>query len=103
MLYLVTLRYIRPIEEVHAHLETHRGWLVDHTRAGQILVAGPLSDRTGGVVIARCDSRTALDQMLATDSFALHGLVEHEVRGFDIAMRSAAFPADWAPDAKVVA
>lgn len=103
MLYLVTLRYTRPIEEIHAHLDTHRDWLVEHARAGRILVAGPLSDRSGGVVIARCGSRADLDAMLAADSFAVHSLVAHEVLGFDAALRAGALPADWAPDAKVVA
>lgn len=103
MLYLVTLRYIRPVEEVHAHLDTHRDWLVEHTRAGRILVAGPLEDRTGGLVLARCENREALDQMLAQDSFAQHRLVEHVVLGFGAALRAGVFPADWAPEAKVVA
>ena len=57
MLYLVTLTYIRPIEEVNAHLDTHRDWLVAHTRGGQLLIAGPLEDRTGGFLLARCASR----------------------------------------------
>ncbi|KRB30463.1 YciI family protein [Acidovorax sp. Root70] len=103
MLYLVTLRYIRPVEEVHVHLDTHRDWLVEHTGAGRILVAGPLEDRTGGLVLARCENREALDQMLAQDSFAQHRLVEHAVLGFGAALRAGVFPADWAPEAKVVA
>jgi uncharacterized protein YciI len=69
MLYLVTLIYIRPAEEVKAHLDTHRDWLVAHTRIGQIVVAGPLEDRTGGFVLARCETRRELDRMLALDSF----------------------------------
>lgn len=102
MLYLVTLNYIRPIQEVQAHLDTHRDWLVTHTRSGQILLAGPLEDRSGGFLLARSDSRGDLDRMLALDSFAEHKLVDYQVRGFDAAMRGAAFPADWAPGAKAV-
>lgn len=102
MHYLVTLNYLRPIEEVHAHLDTHREWLVQQTRAGQILFAGPLEDRTGGFVLARCTSRDELDRMLALDSFVVHGVAAPSVRGFDVALRSEACPADWAPGAKVV-
>lgn len=102
MLYLVTLNYIRPIQEVNAHIDTHRDWLVTHTRSGQILVAGPLEDRSGGFVLARSNSRDDLDRMLALDSFSVHKLVDYQVRGFDAAMRSAAFPADWAPGAKAI-
>ncbi len=102
MLYLVTLTYIRPIEEVNAHLDTHRDWLVTHMRGGQLLVAGPLEDRTGGFLLARCANREELDDMLAQDSFAVHRLVEAQVRGFDAALRAPMFPADWAPEAKAV-
>lgn len=102
MLYLVTLTYVRPLAEVQAHLDTHRDWLVTYTRGGQILVAGPLEDRTGGFVLARSNSRDELDRMLALDSFAVHSLVEHQVRGFDAAMRAEAFPSDWAPGAKAI-
>ncbi|BBB66042.1 hypothetical protein UNDYM_1789 [Undibacterium sp. YM2] len=102
MLYLDTLTYIRPIEDVNAHLDTHRDWLVTHTRRGQILIAGPLEDRSGGFLLARCANRDELDHMLALDSFAIHYLVEPQVRGFDAALRAEAFPAEWAPGAKAI-
>lgn len=102
MLYLVTLNYLRPIAEVNAHLDTHRDWLIQHTRAGHILVAGPLEDRTGGFVLARCASRDDLDRMLALDPFVTHQLVELHIQGFDAALRSESFPSDWAPGAKSV-
>lgn len=102
MLYLVTLTYVRPIEEVNAHLDTHRDWLIEHTQAGRILVAGPLEDRTGGIVLADCASRNELDGMLAQDSFHVHRLVEHDVRSFGAALRARAFPAEWAPEARAV-
>lgn len=102
MLYVITLTYVRPLEEVDAHLDTHRAWLAEHTRGGRILVAGPLEGRKGGVLIANCASRDELDQMLAADSFSVHRLVDSEVWGFTAAMRAQAWPAQWAPDAKAV-
>lgn len=102
MLYLVTLNYLRPIEEVNAHLDTHRVWLAQQTQAGKILVAGPLEDRTGGFVLARSDNRDELDRMLAQDSFVVHQMVEPRVQGFEAALCSPAFPSDWAPGAKVI-
>ena len=102
MLYLVTLTYVRPIEEVNAHLGTHRDWLVEHARAGRILVAGPLEDRSGGFVLANCATREELDGILAQDSFQVHRLVSQDVRGFSAALRAKGFPAEWAPEAKAV-
>ncbi|GKS88273.1 YciI family protein [Acidovorax sp. SUPP2539] len=102
MLYLVTLTYVRPIEEVNVHLDGHRDWLVSHMREGRILVAGPLEDRTGGFVLARCASREELDGLLAADPFVVHRLVDHSAQGFTAALRAQACPAEWAPGAKSI-
>ncbi|WP_284417830.1 MULTISPECIES: YciI family protein [unclassified Bradyrhizobium] len=102
MLYAVILKYVRPIEEVRAHLDTHRDWLVEHTKKGRILVAGPLDDNSGGAIISHCKDRAELDEMLASDSFTVHRLVDHEIRGFTGAMRAEAFSSTWAPEAKPV-
>jgi len=102
MLYTVVLQYVRPIAEIDAHLETHKAWLVQHTRAGRIITAGPLEPRVGGLLIVACKSRMELDAMLAEDSYAINKLAEYEVRAFAPTLRAGAFPAEWAPDAKAV-
>ncbi len=102
MLYAITLNYIRPMEEVESHLDTHRDWLVEYTRQGRILVAGPLEPRTGGFVLAACDNRAELDAMLEKDSFHVHKLVDYTIVAAMPALRAGEFPATWAPDAKAV-
>ena len=102
MLYSVILTYIRPIEEVQSHLDSHRDWLIEYSKKGNIIVAGPLEDRTGGAVLACCKDRAELDDMLARDSFHVHRLVTYDVRAFSVALRSEAFSANWAPEAKAV-
>jgi len=87
MLYFVTLTYTRPMEDVNAHLATHRAWLDEQIGAGRILVAGPLEDRSGGVFLFECASRDELDTMLVQDSFQVHRLVETRVQGFSAALR----------------
>ena len=101
MLFLVTLTYIRPIEEVHAHLDTHRDWLAKHATNGQILVAGPLHSGHGGLAIAHCEDRSELDALLAEDSFCIHQLVKCDVQAMTPALRAWDFPQTWAPDARV--
>lgn len=102
MLYIVVLTYIRPVEEVHSHLDTHRDWLVEYAKRGSIIVAGPLEDRSGDALLASCKDRTELDSMLAKDSFHVHRLVECQVKAFTGALRAIAFPAQWSPDANAV-
>lgn len=103
MLFLVTLTYIRPVEEVHAHLDTHRDWLAKYAANGQILVAGPLQSGDGGLVLAHCEDRSELDALLANDSFYIHRLVKYDVQAMTPALRALDFPISWAPEARVAA
>ncbi|MFV0678166.1 YciI family protein [Variovorax sp. tm] len=91
MLYIVTLSYVRPIEEVNLHLESHKQWLGKHVKAGSILAAGPLEDRSGGVVLVHCKDRDELDSLLAQDSFVIERLVAVSVQGFDPVLRAESF------------
>jgi len=102
MLYAIMLTYIRPADEVHAHLDTHRDWLIEFSKKGSIIVAGPLEDRSGGAILAHCKDREELDAMLVQDSFHVHKLVAYEIKAFTGALRAEAFPATWALDAKAV-
>lgn len=99
MLFVIFLTYLCPIEEINRHLEAHRGWLAGHYQAGRFLLSGPLAPRTGGLILARCENREALEAMLADDPFAIHGLAAYEVKAFSPSLRAGDFPATWAPAA----
>ncbi|MBB5886579.1 hypothetical protein DYQ93_05150 [Xanthomonas sp. LMG 8992] len=102
MLYIVALTYIRPPEDIQAHLDAHRHWLAHHIQAGRILAAGPNADKSGGIVLASCTSRSELDTMMADDPFVTQGLVAVSVQGFEPAIRADALAARWASAAAVV-
>jgi uncharacterized protein YciI len=92
MLYAVILTYLRPAEEIHSHLDTHRDWLIEYSKKGNIIVAGPLEDRTGGALLACCKDRAELDEMLAKDSFHVHRQASYDVKAFAGAVRADPFP-----------
>jgi len=100
MPYLVTIQYAVPKAAIEPHLPAHRAWLMTHARSGRFIVAGPLADHSGGVIVADCDSREQLDSLLAQDAYQQHGVARYTVQAFNAALRAAAFPAHWAPDAK---
>ena len=102
MLFIVTLTYALPLEDVNGQLDAHRDWLVANTRAGRIAVAGPLEPRTGGLIVAHCADRAELDRMMAQDPFVIEGLVVVHVVCASPALRHDDFPARWAIDAKAV-
>jgi uncharacterized protein YciI len=103
MLFLVTLTYIRPVEEVHAHLSTHRDWLGKYATNGQILVAGPLQSGDGGLLLAHCEDRSELDALLEKDPFHIQQLVKYDIQAMTPALRAWDFPMAWAREARVAA
>lgn len=102
MLFAITLTYRQPKGEIDNHLDAHRSWLLDHTRAGSILAAGPLEPPTGGLILAQGESRAAAEALMTTDPFVVHGLVDVTVLACAPALRHADFPQGWAATAKPI-
>lgn len=103
MLFVVTLNNRSDAEQIQQQQADHRNWLVANTRAGRIVVAGPLESRTGGLIVAQCAERSELNRMMDEDPFVIHGLVELQVQCVEVALRNEGFPARWADEAKAVA
>ncbi|MBP6217809.1 MAG: hypothetical protein KA436_04405 [Oligoflexales bacterium] len=81
-MFIVLLSYKRPIEELDAHLITHRTFL-DEGYAQNILVAsGPQDPRTGGVLISQLNDRKKLEDFLERDPFKVHGLADYQLIKF---------------------
>ncbi|KPA99218.1 YciI family protein [Pseudomonas asplenii] len=102
MLFAITLSYIRPIEQVKAHLDAHKDWLVQFIKAGRILVAGPLQQQGGGFILAQGEGVSDIERMLAEDPFVVYQLVTFDIRCCEPAIRSSSFPEQWAPEARAV-
>ncbi len=68
-MYIVSLSYTRPVEDVEALLEGHVAWLDRYFTSGEFLFAGRKDPRTGGVIIAKDIDREALDKIVAEDPF----------------------------------
>ena len=87
-MFVVTLTYVVPLEEVDAHLEEHIDYLEAQYAAGVFLASGPRVPRTGGVILARADSEAALKAVLDQDPFSRHGLADYDVVEFVARMTS---------------
>jgi uncharacterized protein YciI len=80
--FVVTLSYTAPIEQVDAHLLEHRAWLDEQYARGVMLASGAKVPRTGGVLLVGGLDRAALDELLAEDPFAKHGVAHYDVVEF---------------------
>jgi uncharacterized protein YciI len=80
--FVVMLEYVKPMDEVEKHLSAHRKWLDENYSAGRFVVSGPRIPRTGGVIVARTQSRASLDAELARDPFWTEGIARYDVIEF---------------------
>ncbi len=81
-MFIVSLNYICDLSDIEKHLPAHLEYLDRHYAAGHFIASGRKVPRTGGIILALCDSRAAIDQIIAEDPFNIHGLAEYEVTEF---------------------
>jgi uncharacterized protein len=79
--FLVEVRYVQ--EKYGEVRPAHREFLKKHADAGTVLVAGPLTDDTGGVTLYQAEDEAALHEIIDQDPYHLEGAIaERTVRGF---------------------
>ncbi|MBA4118517.1 MAG: GTP cyclohydrolase [Candidatus Puniceispirillum sp.] len=80
--FVVILRYKVPLETIDAFRQGHMAFLDRFYGAGVFLMSGPQAPRQGGVILARCESKEKLEEILAQDPFQSHELATYEVIAF---------------------
>lgn len=81
-MFLILLTYIKPIEEIDAHLVAHREYLDEGYRNNYFVVSGPRNPRTGGIIISQLTDRTQLEAILKNDPFHIYGVATYELIEF---------------------
>lgn len=79
---LALVRYLRPLEEVLAHIDAHRAYLRELEAAGLLLASGPFEPRVGGALLLRVADGSpadALAQVRDGDPFTALGLASYEL------------------------
>jgi uncharacterized protein YciI len=77
--FIVSLTYTAPIDEVDALLEKHVAWLREQHVAGHLLGWGRKVPREGGILLARGESREAIEALASQDPFVLGGVATIDV------------------------
>jgi uncharacterized protein YciI len=70
-LFIIQFTYHVPLDQIDALREAHHNHLDKAFASGMYLLAGPLSPRTGGVVLATGD-RSEVEEFVAADPFITH-------------------------------
>jgi len=84
-MFVVSLNYKVPLEQVDAHIEDHIAWLKQAYAKGMFLASGRKIPRDGGVILAKGD-RAALEDELTRDPFHQHDLADYHITEFDPVM-----------------
>ena len=93
-MFIITITYLRPLEDIDALMPGHIEWLDKGYADGLFIASGRRVPRTGGVILARSGDEPALRAALAVDPFAIHGLARLDVVEFT--------PTRTAPGAEVL-
>jgi uncharacterized protein YciI len=85
-MFIISLTYIKPLEEVDALLDEHVAYLKVQYALGTFLASGRKVPRTGGVILARTVSREEIETIITLDPFYTHGVAEYEITEFSPTM-----------------
>jgi uncharacterized protein YciI len=86
--FLILLKYMKPLSEVDRLLGEHNAYLDRNYAAGCFLVSGRREPRRGGVIVARAPSLSDIEATVAEDPFVREGIATRELVQF-VPSRSA--------------
>ena len=81
-MFIISLQYVVPLEQLDAHMTDHVKFLNTYYKQNVFLISGRKVPRTGGIIIARADSKEDLEAIMAEDPFCKHGLAEVTITEF---------------------
>ncbi|WP_415718713.1 YciI family protein [Maridesulfovibrio sp.] len=81
-MFIIDLTYKVDLDTVDAHLKAHVEYLKEQYERGVFVASGRKVPRTGGVILARCESQSALAEILALDPFKQNGVADYVVTEF---------------------
>jgi uncharacterized protein YciI len=81
-MFIISLNYIVPLEELDQHMAAHVKYLKKYYEADVFIMSGRKVPRTGGIIIAQADSKEILEKIIAQDPFYRHKLAEFKITEF---------------------
>lgn len=78
-LFILILTYVKPLTEVDRLLEAHRSYLMRYYEQGDFLLSGAQKPRVGGVILARAENRTQIENIVQNDPFLREGVAQYNI------------------------
>ena len=90
-MFIVSLTYKSPLEEIDRHLDAHVAYLKEEYTNGSFIASGRKVPRTGGIIMSKVGTRTELEAILAKDPFNIAGVADYDVIEFVPSMVAEGF------------
>lgn len=81
-MFIVDVEYKVSLDKIDEVLAEHRSWLDIYFQKGMFLLSGPKNPRTGGIIIAKANSKQELEDLFKNDPYALKNVAIHTVHEF---------------------
>jgi uncharacterized protein YciI len=92
-MFIISLTYTAPLEQIDAHLAAHRAFLAEQYARGVFLMSGRKVPREGGIIIAQGISRDEVETLIRQDPFHQAGVARYDIVEFAPNMTTAALAA----------
>ncbi len=81
-MFVILLHYLKPLSEVDRYVAEHRAFLERHYATGNFLLSGRQQPRSGGVIIARGETRAQIEAIVREDPFNREQIARYEIVEF---------------------
>lgn len=81
-MFLILLNYTKPLSEVDRFVGEHRRFLERYYESGQFLLSGRKEPRTGGVILAKAETKTEIENIIQNDPFFEQKIAEYQIIEF---------------------
>lgn len=85
-MFIVSLNYIKELEEVDKYLDAHIAYLKGEYVSGNFIASGRKIPRTGGVILSRVKTKRELEEIIERDPFFQSGIAEYDITEFTPSM-----------------
>jgi len=90
-MFILVLKYIKPLEQVDKYLEPHIQYLEKYYSLQKFICSGRRNPRIGGVVLCKAHNLEEAEAIIAEDPFYINQIAEYEIIEFSPSKYVAGF------------
>lgn len=81
-MFMLTLKYVKPIEDVEKTLPAHIDYLEKYYRLKKFICSGRLKPRTGGLILCNTKQIEEVKEIIREDPFYKNNIAEYTITEF---------------------